>query len=486
MAHTLKDILYRVSLEAIAGSTNVVVELLCFDSRQVREGALFFAIEGTQSDGHTYITQAVMQGAIAVVHSKPISQPSAGVTYVQVKDTSLAMGLIAANFYGNPSEKLKVVGVTGTNGKTSTVTMLHRLFRQLGYGAGMLSTVQNKIMDDAMVSTHTTPDAIQIQQLMAQMLQAGCMYCFMEVSSHALVQQRVAGIRFIGSVFTNITHDHLDFHKTFDNYIAAKKRLFDQMPAGSWVLTNVDDKRGLVMIQNTRATIHTYSLTREATFKAKVLSHTMQGIELDIEGKQVWFALTGRFNAYNLLSVYSVARLLEVDTDEVLTQLSRVRPAVGRFDQFQSASGIYAIVDYAHTPDALEKVLETITELRTRNEQVITVIGCGGNRDAEKRPAMATIAARFSDRVILTSDNPRFENPESILDDMMKGITPSEYRKVLRITDRREAIRTAVQFAKKGDILLVAGKGHENYQEIQGVKHPFDDKALLKELFNQE
>jgi UDP-N-acetylmuramoyl-L-alanyl-D-glutamate--2,6-diaminopimelate ligase len=485
MEKLLKDILYKVSLEAVAGPTDILIDYLCFDSRNVRKGALFFAIEGTQADGHAYIDQAVQNGASAIVHSKPVIQPREGATYVQVKDTSRAMGLIAANFFDNPSAKLKVVGVTGTNGKTSTVTMLYRLFRQMGYGAGMLSTVQNRIMDEVLPSTHTTPDAIQIQQLMAQMVQAGCSYCFMEVSSHALVQERTAGIHFTGGVFTNISHDHLDFHKTFENYIAAKKRLFDLMPSGAWVLTNVDDKRGLVMTQNTRASIHTYSLTRDAAFKARVISHTMQGLELDIEGRQVWFGLTGRFNAYNVLCVYSVARLLEMEAEEVLTQLSLVRPAAGRFDQLQSSNGIFAIVDYAHTPDALEKVLETITELRTRNEQVITVVGCGGNRDAEKRPIMATLAARFSDRVILTSDNPRFENPETILDEMMKGITASEYRKVLRITDRQEAIRAAVQFAKPGDILLIAGKGHEKYQEIQGIKHPFDDKALLQDLFQQ-
>lgn len=486
MSQILSDLLYKIPLEETSGSMALQISSIAFDSRKVVEGSLFVAVEGTQTDGHDYISQAIAAGAIAVVYQKEIGTETSGATFVKVKDSAFALGQLAANYYGNPANKLVVVGVTGTNGKTTTVTLLYRLFRMLGYGTGLLSTVQNWVNDEAYPSTHTTPDPIQLQHMLSLMLKAGCTHCFMEVSSHALVQQRVAGIAFSGAVFTNITHDHLDFHQTFDNYIAAKKLLFDHLPAKAFALTNVDDKRGMVMVQNCKAAIHTYALARDAAYRTRLLSHTLQGMELEIDGQAAWFTLTGKFNAFNLLCVYAVARLLGLEQEDILTQLSLIKPAPGRFELIADKSfQRYAIVDYAHTPDALQNVLETITELRTRNEQVITIVGCGGNRDKAKRPEMASIACSLSDKVILTSDNPRDEDPETILNEMMAGVSPSEYRKVLRITDRKEAIRTAFLMSGKGDIILIAGKGHETYQEIKGVKYPFDDLALARELMKE-
>ena len=478
----LKEILYKVALQSTSGDMELEVSQVVFDSRKVEAGSLFVAVQGTQVNGHEFIDKAIAQGAVAVMVEEFPAEMVDGVTYLQVKDSAVALGIVAANFYGNPSKKLKMVAVTGTNGKTTTVTLLYKLFRNLGYHVGMLSTVRNLINDKEIAATHTTPDAVQLNALLAQMVEAGCGYCFMEASSHAIVQGRMSGLQFAGAVFSNITHDHLDFHQTFDAYIAAKKQLFDQLPKSAWALTNIDDKRGMVMLQNTRATKHTYALKKAADFKAKLISNTLQGLELDIDHKVVWFKLIGDFNAYNLLAVYSAALLLGEDKDEVLLQLSGISSAPGRFEQMMSSTGVVAVVDYAHTPDALENVLQTIANFRTGNEQVITVVGCGGNRDKTKRPVMAGIAANLSDKVILTSDNPRNEEPEAILADMQAGVSASLMRKVLTIADRKEAIRTACMLAQTGDIVLVAGKGHETYQEIKGVKYPFDDRLVLAEM----
>ncbi|HLL96105.1 MAG TPA: UDP-N-acetylmuramoyl-L-alanyl-D-glutamate--2,6-diaminopimelate ligase, partial [Spirosoma sp.] len=411
------------------------------------------------------------------------------VAYVQVENPARAMGFAAANLYEKPSQKLKLIGVTGTNGKTSVATLLFRLFRALGYRCGLLSTVQNQIDDQVIASTHTTPDAITINQLLTQMLAHGCTHVFMEVSSHAVVQERIAGLIFAGGIFTNITHDHLDFHHTFDNYIRAKKGFFDQLPASAFALTNIDDKRGLVMLQNTAARKETYSLQTLATFKGRIIADSLFGLNMLVDEQDVWFKLIGRFNGYNLLSVYGTAVLLGEDPAEVLTLLSGITPPPGRFEQVVSPTNIVGIVDYAHTPDALQNVLETINELRQADEQnrmpqIITVVGCGGNRDMAKRPVMAEIACRFSNRVILTSDNPRYEDPMAILAQMQAGVSPVDVKKTLVIEDRREAIRQAVAMAQPNDIILVAGKGHETYQDIAGVKSDFDDRAILKESFS--
>ena len=390
---------------------------------------------------------------------------------------------MASNFYDNPSSKLKLVGVTGTNGKTSSVTLLFKLFRQLGHRVGLLSTVQNQIDDDIIPSTHTTPDSVKINELLAEMVRRGCSYCFMEVSSHSVVQERIAGLTFAGGIFTNITHDHLDFHKTFDNYIKAKKGFFDQLPKTAFALVNIDDRRGGIMVQNTAARKETYSLQTVATFKGKLMSDSLFGLQMEVDGQEVWFKLIGKFNAYNLLGVYGAAILLGEDTEEVLTALSAVTPPPGRFEQVVSPNEVVGIVDYAHTPDALQNVLETINELREGNQQVITVVGCGGNRDATKRPEMARIACELSNKVILTSDNPRNEDPFAILEQMQAGVSPVDFKKPQTIEDRREAIRYAVSVAQPHDIILVAGKGHETYQEIKGVKHHFDDREELRAAF---
>lgn len=485
---TLKDILYKVPLKSIAGDTDIEISAINFDSRKVGPGSLFVAVAGTQVDGHKFIAQAVGQGTAAVVCEQMPDTLQEGVTYVQVENSAQALGIMASNFYGNPSSQLKLVGVTGTNGKTTVVTLLHQLFMKLGYNTGLLSTVSNKINDKVIPATHTTPDAVQLNALLAQMVKEGCTHAFMEASSHAVVQHRVAGITFAGAVFTNITHDHLDYHETFDNYIKAKKKLFDDLPKSAFALVNVDDKRGNVMIQNTKASKYTYALKSMSDFKAKVFTNSLQGLELEISNKDttpqtVWFTLIGDFNAYNLLSAYGVGVLLGEDAGEVLTQLSSVKPAIGRFDQMISPAGVTAIVDYAHTPDALENVLNTIQNVRTKNEKVICVIGCGGDRDKTKRPEMAAIAARLSDQVILTSDNPRSEDPEQIIRDMQAGVGISQQKKVLSITNRQEAIKAACMMAEQGDIILVAGKGHETYQEIKGVKYDFDDKKVIQETF---
>ena len=479
----LSDILYKTRLEEIIGSTNVAISSVTFDSRKVKKDSLFIATRGTASDGHHYIELAIEAGAVAVVCEDLPETLNENVTYVKVLDSSASLGYIACNFYDNPSEKLKLVGITGTNGKTTTVTLLFNLFRGLGYNVGLLSTVENKINTTVIPSTHTTPDALALNELLAKMVEAGCQYAFMEVSSHAIVQHRITGLKFTGAAFSNITHDHLDYHKTFEEYIRAKKMFFDNLQDDAFALTNKDDRNGLVMLQNTKAKKYSYGLKSIADFKCRVVENHLNGLLLSIDNQEVWVKLIGSFNAYNVLVVYSIAILLKQDKVQVLTTLSNLNSVEGRFQYIKSKNGIVAIVDYAHTPDALKNVLETIKDIRTGNEQVITLVGCGGDRDAAKRPIMAQIACEYSNKVVLTSDNPRSEDPEEILNQMQAGINPVEMKKTLRISDRKEAIRTAVAFAKEGDIILIAGKGHEKYQEIKGVKHPFDDFEIVKENF---
>jgi UDP-N-acetylmuramoyl-L-alanyl-D-glutamate--2,6-diaminopimelate ligase len=475
----LKDILYRVSLTSTVGDIGRKLNGICFDSRKAEPGFVFTAVKGTQSDGHAYIDTAIQKGATAIVCQQLPEKMNEEVTYVTVKNSAHALGVMASNFYDNPSEKLKLTGVTGTNGKTTTATLLFELFGLLGYRAGLLSTVVNKIVDKDIPATHTTPDSIQLNSLLKQMLEAGCSHVFMEVSSHAIDQDRTAGLKFTGAIFTNITHDHLDYHKTFENYITAKKKLFDELPADSFSLVNADDKRGMIMIQNTRSSKNTFGLHKMVDFKGKIITNSIEGLELEIDGRSVWFKLIGDFNAYNILGVYGASVLLGEDPDEVLRNLSSLQGPPGRFEVVMPGAKITAIVDYSHTPDALKNVLRTIEQFKTGNEQVITVVGCGGNRDKAKRPVMASIACRFSDKVVLTSDNPRDEDPMEIIKEMQTGIMPSDVRKALVMADREEAIKTACMMAKEKDIILVAGKGHETYQEIKGVKYPFDDKEVV-------
>jgi UDP-N-acetylmuramoyl-L-alanyl-D-glutamate--2,6-diaminopimelate ligase len=458
------------------------VKGICFDSRQVKPGFLFVALKGTQSDGHQYISKALSLGAVAIVcEVLPESVPD-NVTFVTVKNSSQALGVIASNFYQNPSEKIKLTGVTGTNGKTTVATLLFKLFTSLGYKCGLISTVENLIVDQVIPSTHTTPDPIQLNELLKKMIENGCTHVFMEVSSHAIDQERIAGLKFVGAIFTNITHDHLDYHLTFENYIKAKKKYFDELGNDAFALVNADDRRGMVMLQNTKATKYSYGLKKVVDFKGKILTNSIEGLELDLAGKTVWFKLIGDFNAYNLLAAYGAAVLLGEDSDQVLVKLSSLKGAVGRFELVLPGSKKIAIVDYAHTPDALKNVLETIAQFRTGTEQVITVVGCGGNRDRAKRPLMASIACKLSDKVLLTSDNPRDEDPVAIIKEMQTGVTPTEVRKTLVIADREEAIKTACMMANEKDIILVAGKGHETYQEIKGVKYPFDDREVVERM----
>jgi UDP-N-acetylmuramoyl-L-alanyl-D-glutamate--2,6-diaminopimelate ligase len=480
----LKDILYKVSLTSTYGDMNVDVKGVCFDSRKVQPGFLFVAVKGTLSDGHEYISKASDLGATAIVCEKLPEAVNEKIVYVTVKNSAQALGIIAGNFSINPSEKLKLTGITGTNGKTTTATLLYQLFTKLGYVVGLISTVENRIGAKVIPSTHTTPDPIQLNELLRKMVDAGCAYVFMEVSSHAVDQERIAGLKFTGAIFTNITHDHLDYHKTFENYIRAKKKFFDELSSDAFALVNADDKRGMVMLQNTKATKYTFGLKKMVDFKGKIITNSIEGLEAEVGGKNVWFKMIGDFNAYNLVGVYGAAILLGQESVEVLTQLSTLQGAPGRFELVLPGSKITAIVDYAHTPDALQNVLETIAQFRTGNEQVITVVGCGGNRDKTKRPLMASIACRLSDKVILTSDNPRDEDPIEIIKEMQTGVMPSEARKTLVIADREEAIKTACMMAKEKDIVLIAGKGHEDYQEIKGVKHPFDDRKVVERMLN--
>ena len=480
----LKDILSTVQPLQVTGDTSVSITGLCIDSRKAGQGSLFIAVKGTQLDGHQYIDKAIEQGAIAIVAEALPQDKKKGVTYIEVRNSAAVVGVMANVFYGGPSEKMKVVGVTGTNGKTTVATLLYQLFEGLGYKCGLISTVQNHIHDKVVAATHTTPDAIAVQSLLADMQAAGCTHVFMEVSSHAVHQQRIAGIQFAGGVFTNITHDHLDYHKTFDEYIRVKKMFFDDLPKTAFALTNADDKRGMVMLQNTKATKLTYSLRVPADIKGKVLENNLTGLVMDVNGIEAYFRMIGTFNAYNLMAAYGVATQLGEDKMNVLAVLSNLHGAPGRFETIMSDNEkVLGIVDYAHTPDALINVLATINQLRTGGQQVITVVGCGGDRDKTKRPLMAEVACEHSDRAILTSDNPRTENAEDILNDMIAGLSVAHSKKLLRITDRKEAIKTACILANAEDIVLVAGKGHETYQEINGVRHHFDDREVLRETF---
>lgn len=480
-------LLTDVAVLAQPGRPDVPVATLTLDSRAAGPGAAFFALRGASADGHDFIAQAVGQGAAAVVCETLPAALNPAVTYVQVADSAAALGHVAAAFYGHPSRQLTLLGVTGTNGKTTCATLLHRLLRELGYHCGLLSTVQNQIDEQVMPSTHTTPDAIRLNALLAEMVRAGCTHACMEVSSHAVAQHRTTGLRFAGGIFTNLSHDHLDYHGTFDAYLKAKKGFFDALPKTAFALTNADDKRGPVMLQNTAARRETYSLRSTATFRARLVDNDVQGLLLEIEGREVQFRLIGVFNAYNLLAVYGAAVLLGEEPLEVLTILSGLQTAPGRFEPVVSGGGgrefITGIVDYAHTPDALENVLQTIRQIRRPEQRIITVVGCGGNRDAAKRPEMARLACQLSDQIILTSDNPRFEEPAAILAQMRAGVPVADAGRVRVLPDRRAAIEQAVTVAQPGDIVLVAGKGHETYQEVRGVKAPFDDKAVLKEVF---
>lgn len=480
----LKDILYGVHITEVIGSTSVSVKHLTFDSRDAKDGSVFFAIRGSVRDGHAFIPQVVEGGCSVIIADHEVEVPE-HVVLVVVDDTSAALALMASNFYGEPSSKLKLIGVTGTNGKTTTTTLLFNLYTKLGFPCGLISTVVNRICEREIPSTHTTPDPIALNALLAEMVEEGVSHCFMEVSSHAIHQKRIGGLEFAGGAFTNITHDHLDYHKTFKEYIHVKKAFFDGLSKDAFALTNLDDKNGEVMVQNTKAKKRSYALRTIADYHAKVLENQFTGLVLNINGKELWTKLIGDFNAYNLLAVFGISQELGEDETEVLTALSELQSVDGRFQYFMSPTGVIAIVDYAHTPDALQNVLKTIENIRTKNEQVYTVVGCGGDRDRTKRPIMAEIACNLSDKVILTSDNPRTEDPEAIIQEMMTGVDGANFKKTLSITNRMEAIKTAVSMADANDIILIAGKGHEKYQEINGVRHDFDDLATVKELFSK-
>lgn len=482
----LRELLHAIPVQQLEGALEVEVSAVCFDSRKVSADSLFVAVRGVHTDGHLFLDRAVENGAKVLVLDTLPAQLQAEVTYVVVADTSYVLGLLASNFYGNPSKALKLVGITGTNGKTTIATLLFNLFKSLGYHVGLLSTVENKIGNRVIPATHTTPDPIALNRLLREMVDEGCDYCFMEVSSHAVVQQRIAGLRFAGGIFSNITHDHLDFHGTFEHYIKAKKKFFDNLDRFAFALTNIDDRNGAVMLQNTFAHKKTYGLKNMADFKAKIIESHLDGMLLQVDGHEVWVKLVGGFNAYNLLAVYGAAILLEQETMKVLTAMSDIAGAEGRFDVVRSANGLVGIVDYAHTPDAVENVLSTIRELRKTGQQIITVLGCGGDRDKTKRPEMAGVAVRLSDKVIITSDNPRTEDPLAIIRDMEAGVDAKDRKHVFTIAERKEAIRAACHLAQTGDIVLVAGKGHEKYQEVNGVRHHFDDKEILIETFNEQ
>jgi UDP-N-acetylmuramoyl-L-alanyl-D-glutamate--2,6-diaminopimelate ligase len=483
MTKLLKDIIYKAGIDQIVGSTNVAIDNICFDSRQVNEFSVFVAIDGSVVNGHEYINQAVEQGATAIVCEVLPEELDSKVTYVKVKNSKEALGHIASNFYEHPSQEIKLIGVTGTNGKTTVTTLLYQLFKYLGFRVGLISTIGNKNHNKDIPSTHTTPDPIQLNKLMHEMVENGCEYVFMEVSSHAVDQRRIAGLNFDVAVFTNITHDHLDYHKTFDNYIKAKKLFFDGLGSSATALVNADDFHAEVMVQNTAAEVKTFGLRSMADFKARIIENHFGGLQLNIDGHDLITQLIGSFNAYNLLAVYGVATILAQDKMEILTDITKLKSVEGRFNYIKSDNGIIAIVDYAHTPDALKNVIDTINNIRQTGEKLISVVGCGGNRDTAKRPLMAKIAAKLSDKAIFTSDNPRNEDPAAIIKDMEPGVEKDDLRKVISITDRKEAIKTAYHLAEPGDIILIAGKGHEKYQEINGVKHPFDDMAEIKNLF---
>ena len=487
----LSEIIKDLAVKAVDGSVDVDIADVDIDSRRVSSGHLFVAIKGTQTDGHQYIAKAVEQGAAAVLCEQIPDEArqaaaSKAVTFVTVESTETAVGPVATAFQGHPSEHVKLVGVTGTNGKTTIATLLYNMFRRLGFRCGLLSTVCNYIEGEAVPASHTTPDAIELNRLLRRMVDAGCQYVFMECSSHAIAQQRIGGLKFAGGIFTNLTRDHLDYHKTVENYRDAKKRFFDMLPKGSFAVTNADDKNGLFMVQNTRATVKTYSTRTMADFRARLIECHFEGMYLDINGREVGVQFIGKFNVSNLLAVYATAVLLGQQPDDVLLVLSTLKSVAGRLEPIHSPEGWTAIVDYAHTPDALENVLKAIHEVLGGKGSVITVCGAGGNRDKGKRPLMAQEAVRQSDRVIITSDNPRFEEPQAIIDDMLAGLTPQQRKKVVAIVDRREAIRTACMMAQKGDVILIAGKGHEDYQEVRGVKHHFDDREEVRECIGTE
>lgn len=479
----LSDIIKNVEVRDIVGNPDVDILALQLDSRKVVKGTLFFAVKGTAADGHNFIPKAIESGASAVVCQTLPEQIEEGVIFVRVDNTEQIVGQMATNFYDDPTSKITLVGVTGTNGKTTIATVLYNMFRSLGYKCGLLSTVCNYIDGEAIPTEHTTPDPITLNQLLAQMVEAGCSFAFMEVSSHAVAQNRIGGLRFKGGIFTNLTRDHLDYHKTFENYRDAKKAFFDRLGADAFAVTNVDDKNGMVMVQNTKATVKTYSVGRMADFMAKIIECHFEGMYLDINGQEVGVQFIGKFNVSNLLAVYAAAVMLGQDSQEVLVALSKMKPVNGRFEALTSPDGYTAIVDYAHTPDALENVLNAIHGVLEGKGKVITVCGAGGNRDKGKRPIMAQEAVRQSDKVIITSDNPRFEEPQDIINDMLAGLDEEQLKKVISIVDRREAIKTACSIAQKGDVILIAGKGHEDYQDVKGVKHHFDDKEEVRKCF---
>lgn len=481
----LKDILYKVAIEAVKGSTEIAINAINFDSRKIENNDVFIAIRGTVADGHEYIETAISKGAIAIICDTFPENIVSGVTYVQVKDTNRALAFIASNYYGNPSANLKLVGITGTNGKTTIASLLYQLFKKAGYKVGLLSTVKNVVDDVEYKSMLTTSDSITINKFLKEMNDVGVEYCFMEVSSHGIAQKRTEGLQFAGGVFTNLSHDHLDYHKTFAEYRDVKKTFFDQLPKGAFALVNIDDKNGPVMLQNTNAKKLTYALKSYADYRAQILENQLSGLLLKINEQEVSVRLIGNFNAYNLLAIYGTAVELGLDTMEVLRLLSELESVSGRFQYIVSKGNITAVVDYAHTPDALENVLKTIDDIRTKNEQLITIVGCGGDRDKTKRPIMANIASTLSDKAILTSDNPRTEDPEAIILEMEKGVEPQNYKKTLAIVDRKQAIKTACQLAQPNDIILIAGKGHETYQEINGVRYDFDDMKIVTELLEQ-
>ncbi|TDO77830.1 UDP-N-acetylmuramoylalanyl-D-glutamate--2,6-diaminopimelate ligase [Flavobacterium chryseum] len=481
----LKDILYKVAIESVTGSTEIDVHKIDFDSRKIEANDVFVAIRGSLSDGHDYIEKAIQLGATAIICDTLPENVKKGITYIKVKDTNSALAFMAANYFGNPSEKLKLVGVTGTNGKTTIASLLFQLFQKAGFKVGLLSTVKIMVDETEYNATHTTPDSLTINHYLNEMIEAGVTHCFMEVSSHGIHQKRTEALHFVGGIFTNLSHDHLDYHPTFAEYRDVKKSFFDSLPKTAFALSNIDDKNGTVMLQNTVARKFTYALKTYADFKAQILESQLSGLLLKVNDNEVWVKLIGTFNAYNVLAIYGTAVELGMDNLEALRLLSDLESVSGRFQYIVSEGNITAIVDYAHTPDALENVLKTIDDIRTKNEQLITVVGCGGNRDKTKRPIMAKIAADFSDKAILTSDNPRNEDPEVILDEMEKGIEAHNYKKMLRITDRKQAIKTACQLAQPNDIILIAGKGHETYQEINGVRHHFDDMETVKEILDQ-
>ena len=486
----LIDILKALKKYQLFGEKERNITAICFDSRKIvarpeEEGTdLYVAQRGTQTDGHRFIGQVIENGCRVIVCEDLPETLNEQVTYIQVSDSMAALGHLASAFYDHPSKKLKLVGITGTNGKTTTVTLLHRLFNNLGHKAGLLSTIINKIGNEEVAATHTTPDAVELNSLLARMVEAGCEYAFMEVSSHAICQHRIDGLRFTGGIFSNITHDHLDFHKTFANYIAAKKAFFDLLPTAAFALTNIDDKNGLVMTQNSKAKVSTYSLRSLANFKGQILDNSFEGLQMRINNHEVFFKLVGKFNAYNLLAIYGAAILLGMPQDEVLCQMSMLDSASGRFQIVRRKDGCTAVVDYAHTPDALQNVLETIVDVTEHKKEVITIVGCGGDRDRTKRPEMAEIACKYSDKVILTSDNPRTEDPNAILEEMMTGVPENKKKNVTVIENRHEAIKTGNMLLKDQGVLLIAGKGHENYQEINHVKHHFDDTEEITNCFN--